>query len=118
MGNRLRGDGEVVSLQRRPPFTPTTIPSFVHEVPRLNPYKNSVRTTFSGISIYKAEIIISLRTLWPKTVIYSLNLSRLQANSCFCNPILFAVYTSTFSKLCKKRIQWHVDDCLVAHLSN
>jgi hypothetical protein len=25
----------------------------------------------------------------------------------FCNPILFAVCTSTFSKLSKKRIQWH-----------
>jgi hypothetical protein len=28
----------------------------------------------------------------------------------FCNPILFAVCTSTFSKLCKERVQWHVEE--------
>jgi hypothetical protein len=29
------------------------------------------------------------------------------------NPILFAVCTSTFSKLCKQPIQWHVEECSV-----
>jgi hypothetical protein len=39
----------------------------------------------------------------------------------FCNPILFAVCTSTFSKLCKNMytcIQWHVEECSVALLCN
>jgi hypothetical protein len=39
----------------------------------------------------------------------------------FCNPILFAIYTSTFSKLCKNMytcIQWHVEECSVALLCN
>jgi hypothetical protein len=36
----------------------------------------------------------------------------------FSNPILFAICTSTFSKLCKIRIQWHVEECLVALLCN
>jgi hypothetical protein len=26
-----------------------------------------------------------------------------------CNPILFAICTSTFSKLCKQRIKYHVE---------
>jgi hypothetical protein len=32
----------------------------------------------------------------------------------FFNPILFAICTSTFSKLYKKRIQWHVEECSLA----
>jgi hypothetical protein len=36
----------------------------------------------------------------------------------FCNPILFAIFASTFSKLVYKRIQWHVEECLVALLCN
>jgi hypothetical protein len=33
----------------------------------------------------------------------------------FCNPILFAVRTSTFSRLCKKKhIQWHIEECSLA----
>jgi hypothetical protein len=36
----------------------------------------------------------------------------------FGNPILFAACTSTFSKLCKRRIQWHVEECSVALLCN
>jgi hypothetical protein len=36
----------------------------------------------------------------------------------FCNPILFAICTSTFSKLCKKRIQWHVEECSLVLLCN
>jgi hypothetical protein len=39
----------------------------------------------------------------------------------FCSPILFAISTSTFGKLCNKRIkriQWHVEECSVALLCN
>jgi hypothetical protein len=36
----------------------------------------------------------------------------------FCNPILFAICTNIFSKLCKQRIQWHVEECSVALLCN
>jgi hypothetical protein len=36
----------------------------------------------------------------------------------FCNSILFAICTGTFSKLCKRRIQWHVEECSVALLCN
>jgi hypothetical protein len=35
----------------------------------------------------------------------------------FFNPILFAVCTSTFNKLCKNMytcIQWHVEECSIA----
>jgi hypothetical protein len=35
----------------------------------------------------------------------------------FCSPILFAICTITFSKLCKrtyKNVQWHVEECSVA----
>jgi hypothetical protein len=35
----------------------------------------------------------------------------------FCNPILFAICTSTFSILCKD-IQWHVEECSLALLYN
>jgi hypothetical protein len=38
--------------------------------------------------------------------------------SFFCNPILFAICTTTFSKLCKTCIQWHVEECSVAFLCN
>jgi hypothetical protein len=34
----------------------------------------------------------------------------------FCNPILFAICPSTFSKLCEKRLQWHAEECSVALL--
>jgi hypothetical protein len=34
----------------------------------------------------------------------------------FCNPILFAICTSTFSKLCKQRIKWQVEGRSVAFL--
>jgi hypothetical protein len=34
------------------------------------------------------------------------------------NPILFAICTSTFRKLCKWHIQWHVEECSVALLCN
>jgi hypothetical protein len=34
----------------------------------------------------------------------------------FCNLILFAICTSTFNKLCKIRIHWHVEECSVALL--
>jgi hypothetical protein len=37
-------------------------------------------------------------------------------NIFFYNPILFAVCTSTFSKLCKQHIQQHVEECSVALL--
>jgi hypothetical protein len=43
------------------------------------------------------------------------------ANNFFCNPILFAICTSTFSKLCKNMytcIQWHVEECSVELLCN
>jgi hypothetical protein len=36
----------------------------------------------------------------------------------FLNPILFAICTSTFSKLCKRRIQWHVEECSLALFCN
>jgi hypothetical protein len=36
----------------------------------------------------------------------------------FCNTILFAICTTTFTKLCKKHIQWHVEECSVALLCN
>jgi hypothetical protein len=36
----------------------------------------------------------------------------------FCNPILFAIYTSTLSKLGRRCIQWHVEECSVALLCN
>jgi hypothetical protein len=36
----------------------------------------------------------------------------------FGNPILFAICTSAFSKLCKRCIQWHVEECSVALLCN
>jgi hypothetical protein len=36
----------------------------------------------------------------------------------FCNPILFTICTSTFNKLCKKRIECHVEECSVALLYN
>jgi hypothetical protein len=37
----------------------------------------------------------------------------------FCNPILFAICTNTFSKICKKTcIQWHVEVCSLALLCN
>jgi hypothetical protein len=36
----------------------------------------------------------------------------------FCNLISFAICTSTFSKLCKQRVQWHVEECSVAFLCN
>jgi hypothetical protein len=36
----------------------------------------------------------------------------------FWNPILFAICTSTFSKFCKRRIQWHVEERSVAILCN
>jgi hypothetical protein len=34
----------------------------------------------------------------------------------FCYPILFAICTSLFNKLCIKRIQWDVEECSVALL--
>jgi hypothetical protein len=37
---------------------------------------------------------------------------------CFRNPILFAVCTTKFSKLCTKRIQWYAEECSVALLCN
>jgi hypothetical protein len=36
----------------------------------------------------------------------------------FWNPILFAICTNIFSRLCKRRIQWHVEECSVALLCN
>jgi hypothetical protein len=36
----------------------------------------------------------------------------------FYNPILVAIHISTFSKLCKKSIQWYVEECSVALLCN
>jgi hypothetical protein len=30
------------------------------------------------------------------------------------NPILFAICTSAFGKLCKQRVQWHKEECSVA----
>jgi hypothetical protein len=39
-------------------------------------------------------------------------------NYFFCNPILFAICTNTFNKLCKQRLQWHVEECSVAFLCN
>jgi hypothetical protein len=36
----------------------------------------------------------------------------------FRNPILFAICTSTFSKLCKRHIEWHVEECSLALLCN
>jgi hypothetical protein len=36
----------------------------------------------------------------------------------FLIAFLFAICTSTFSKLCKRRIQWHVEECSVALLCN
>jgi hypothetical protein len=41
-----------------------------------------------------------------------------RASLFFCNPILFTLYTSTFNKLCKKRIQWHVGEFSLALLCN
>jgi hypothetical protein len=38
-----------------------------------------------------------------------------------CNPISFAICTNTFSTLCKNmytHIEWHVEECSVALLSN
>jgi hypothetical protein len=37
------------------------------------------------------------------------------SNRYFRNSTLFAVSTSTFSKPCKKRMQWHVEECPVAN---
>jgi hypothetical protein len=37
----------------------------------------------------------------------------------FCNPILFAICTNTFIRLCKNMytyIQWHVEECSIALL--
>jgi hypothetical protein len=34
----------------------------------------------------------------------------------FFNPILFAICTNTFSKLCQQRIKQHVEECSVALL--
>jgi hypothetical protein len=36
----------------------------------------------------------------------------------FFNPILFLICSSTFSKMCKQRIQWHVEECSVANVTN
>jgi hypothetical protein len=40
----------------------------------------------------------------------------LKKNFIFWNPILFAICTSTFRKLCKNRIQWHVAESSVVLL--
>jgi hypothetical protein len=60
------------------------------------------------------DLYLELNELTPQTVI-----SALFWFVCFFgNPILCAICTKTFSKLCKKHMQWHVEECSLALLCN
>jgi hypothetical protein len=50
-----------------------------------------------------------------KNILNTMNMYVLLIQKFFCNAILFAICTSTFSKLC---MQWHVEDDSVARLCN
>jgi hypothetical protein len=89
-------------------------------------------STFILMAVYAEQLCVGNKThlsrLYLLTIPVRSNIKRVRQQSntysrffFFWNPILFAICTSTFSKLCKDMytcIQWHVEECLAALLRN
>jgi hypothetical protein len=108
----------------------------------MEPLENDVSNNFYfRLYIFAAVIVLSSRCLatirkytynhvayffFVETAFYLQSVYTHLANWCenwvlwnfFGSPILFAICTNTFSKLCKKRLQWHVEESLVALFCN
>jgi hypothetical protein len=74
-------------------------------------------SNFCHNNIVVPSLLTIIGVAIPETDLFVLH------NTCSCqliflNPVLFAVCTSTLSKLCKRHLQWHVKECSVALLCN
>jgi hypothetical protein len=56
------------------------------------------------------DLAVSVLEQW-RTLRYSECAATASHMNMLSNPILIAFCTSTFSKLCKQRILWHIEKC-------
>jgi hypothetical protein len=61
----------------------------------------------------KCFLLIFWRYITMADSLYQQYIVNVNCLKFFLNPILFAICNSTFSKLCDRRIQWHVEECSV-----